>query len=49
MRNLDDITEVSIDAAIQIHRELGPGLKERLHRVVNNLEPSASPRLRASA
>jgi hypothetical protein len=26
MRNLDDITEAIIDAAIQIHRDLGPAL-----------------------
>jgi len=100
VRNLDDITDDIIDAAIQIHRDLGPGLLESvyealfaralekrglhverqaavrfeydglvfdeasasncsstsaatrsrrdLHRVVNNLEPSASPRLRVN-
>jgi hypothetical protein len=28
MRHLDDITEAIIDAAIQIHRDLAPGLLE---------------------
>jgi len=37
MRDLDDITEAIIDAAIQIHRDLGP-----------DLHPTASPRLRVN-
>ena len=89
MRDLDDITETIIDAAIQIHRDLGPGLlesvyeavlaraltkrgllltylrlmnkrvgllinfggntlKDGLRRVVNDLHPSESPRLRVN-
>ena len=48
MRNLDDITEGIIDAAIQIHRDLGPGLPESVDEGVlaRALEP---PRPRASA
>ena len=36
MRNarLDDITEAIIDAAIQIHRDLGPGLLESVYEAV---------------
>jgi iron complex transport system substrate-binding protein len=34
MRNLDDITEAIIDAAIQIHRHLGPGLLESVYEAV---------------
>jgi iron complex transport system substrate-binding protein len=34
MRNLDDITEGIIDAAIQIHRDLGPGLLESVYEAV---------------
>ena len=34
MRELDDITEAIIDAAIQIHRELGPGLLESVYEAV---------------
>ena len=30
MRELDDLTEAIIDAAIQIHRDLGPKSVERL-------------------
>ena len=58
MKELDDITGAIVDAALKIHMELGPGLlinfgaatlKEGLHRIVNNLPHSASPRLRDSA
>jgi iron complex transport system substrate-binding protein len=58
MRELDDITEAIVDAAIQIHRDLGPGLLESvyeavlgrkgLRRIVNDFPPSASPRLRVN-
>ena len=34
MRDLDDITETIIDAAIQIHRDLGPGLLESVYEAV---------------
>ena len=34
MRHLDDITEAIIDAAIQIHRDLGPGLLESVYEAV---------------
>jgi GxxExxY protein len=57
MRALDDITEAIIDAAIQIHRDLGPGLLESVYEAVLararekrgfRLPPSASPRLRVN-
>ena len=34
MRDLDDITEAIIDAAIRIHRDLGPGLLESVDQAV---------------
>jgi GxxExxY protein len=34
MRELDDITAAIIDAAIQIHRDLGPGLLESVYEAV---------------
>ena len=34
MRTLDDITEAIIDAAIHIHRDLGPGLLESVYEAV---------------
>jgi GxxExxY protein len=34
MRALDDITGAIVDAAIKIHRELGPGLLETVYEVV---------------
>ena len=34
MRDLDDITEAIIDAAIHIHRDLGPGLLESVYEAV---------------
>ena len=34
MRELDDITGAIIDAAIQIHRDLGPGLLESVYEAV---------------
>ena len=34
MRELDDITQQIIDAAIQIHRDLGPGLLESVYEAV---------------
>ena len=34
MRHLDDITEAIINAAIQIHRDLGPGLLESVYEAV---------------
>jgi GxxExxY protein len=34
MRELDDITEAILDAAIQIHRDLGPGLLESVYEAV---------------
>lgn len=51
MKELDDITGEIIDAALKVHQGLGPGLyfgaatlKEGLHRIVNDLPSSASPR-----
>jgi hypothetical protein len=43
MRELDDITGEIVDAAIK-----GMRFEESLHRVVNNLSPSAAPRLRVN-
>jgi hypothetical protein len=34
MRELDDLTEATIDAAIHIHRDLGPGLLESVSEAV---------------
>jgi hypothetical protein len=34
MRDLDDITGAIIDAAIQIHRDLGPGLLESVYEAL---------------
>ena len=34
MRELDDITEAIIDAAIKIHRDLGPGLLESVYEAL---------------
>ena len=34
MRDLDEITEAIIDAAIQIHRDLGPGLLESVYETL---------------
>ena len=34
MRELDEITAAIIDAAIQIHRDLGPGLLESVYEAV---------------
>jgi iron complex transport system substrate-binding protein len=34
MRELDDITGAIVDAAIQIHRDLGPGLLESVYEAV---------------
>lgn len=34
MRDLDDITEAIIEAAIQIHRDLGPGLLESVYEAL---------------
>jgi hypothetical protein len=34
MRQLDDITEAIIEAAIQIHRDLGPGFLESVSEAV---------------
>ena len=34
MRELDEITGAIIDAAIQIHRDLGPGLLESVYEAV---------------
>ncbi len=34
MKELDDITGAIVDAAIKIHRELGPGLLETVYEVV---------------
>ena len=34
MRELDDITDAIINAAIQIHRDLGPGLLESVYEAV---------------
>ena len=83
MRELDDITGGIVDAALRIHRDLGPGLlesvyeavlaralaergfqverqsvcsstlapltlREGVHRIVNGLPGSASPRLRVN-
>ena len=43
-RGLDETTGEIIDAAVKLHRRLGPGLR----RIVNDLDPSASPRLRVN-
>ena len=65
MKTLDEVTGAIVDAALQIHRDLGPGLlesvyetvlaralevraKDGLHRIVNHLDSSASPRLRVN-
>ena len=34
MHQLDDITGAILDAALQIHRELGPGLLESVYEVI---------------
>jgi hypothetical protein len=56
-RSLDDITGAVVDAAVKIHRALqvgllikfgGATLKEGLQRIVNNLQPTASPHLRVN-
>src|SRR5205085_7662793 len=53
MRDLDDITEAMIDAAIQIHRDLGPGLLESVYEAVLARGPAPrrqrSPSRRISA
>jgi hypothetical protein len=41
MQELDEITGAIVDTALRIH-------KEGLHRIVNNLPVSASPRLRVN-
>src|SRR5215217_3433685 len=51
MRALDDITEAIIHAAIQIHRDLGPGLLESVYEAVlaRALEKRGSASLRVAA
>jgi len=34
VKELDDITGAIVDAAIQIHRNLGPGLLESVYEIV---------------
>lgn len=34
MKDLDEITGAIVDAAMQIHRQLGPGLLESVYEVV---------------
>ena len=34
MKELDDITGAVVDAAVKIHKELGPGLLESVYEVV---------------
>src|SRR5688572_26816219 len=34
MRDLDDITGAIVDAALQIHRDLGPGLLESVYEAI---------------
>jgi GxxExxY protein len=34
MKSLDDISGIAVDAAIGIHRDLGPGLLETVHETV---------------
>lgn len=34
MRDIDDITGAIVDAAVQLHRDLGPGLLESVYEVV---------------
>jgi len=48
MKTLDDVTGGIVDDSIRVHhRDLGSStVKEDLHRIVNNLYSSASPRLR---
>ena len=55
MRELDDITGAIVDAALRIHRDLGPGLLESvyeavlgLRRIVNGFPSSAPSRLRVN-
>jgi hypothetical protein len=42
---IDDITGATIDVAMQIHRELGPGLLESAYEIllVRELEPLPPP------
>jgi len=51
-RTLDEITGEIVDAAYAPRTGLGPDLlesaKDGLHRIVNGLMPSASPRLRVN-
>ena len=47
MRDLDDIPEAIINAAIQIHRDLGPGLLEFVSEAVSARAPSPSRRVSA--
>jgi hypothetical protein len=39
MRDLDEITGAIIDAAIKVHRGLGPGLLESVYEIVLAKEP----------
>lgn len=34
MKNIDDITGTIVDAAVKLHRELGPGLLESVYEIV---------------
>ena len=34
MRDLDDITGAIVDTALQIHRDLGPGLLESVYKTI---------------
>jgi GxxExxY protein len=34
MRDVDDITETIVDSALQIHRDLGPGLLESVYEII---------------
>ncbi|MBI3820306.1 MAG: GxxExxY protein, partial [Planctomycetes bacterium] len=34
MKELDDITGIIVDAAVKIHKDLGPGLLESVYEVL---------------
>ncbi len=50
MKELDEITEAIVDAALKIHMELGPGLLESVYEVAlaRTLEPKHSKKASAA-